>query len=189
MLTTFITVMLCIFLASLYEWLLHRFVMHRPFFGFSYPFERHALIHHKIFKADHTYHLQREKDKYTIPMAWWNGVALASIATLPAIGIGLWLGKWLSIPITAFIVTFAYYGVYERIHWCMHLPKPERRVIERQRIYRWLNGHHLLHHRYQKKNFNVVLPLWDLLLGTLIRRSLRPFCQATGLSKLPCWSR
>ncbi len=54
----------------------------------------------------------------------------------------------------------AYYGAYEYMHWCMHLPK--KREIERSGIYFRLNGHHLLHRRYMHKNFNVVLPLADL---------------------------
>ena len=43
-----------------------------------------------------------------------------------------------------------------------------------------LNGHHLLHHRYMGKNFNVVLPLADLCLGTFILRSKVAFPQAQG---------
>jgi hypothetical protein len=45
-----------------------------------------------------------------------------------------------------------------------------------------LNGHHLLRHRYMGKNFNVVLPLADLLLGTLPLRSPIQFKQARGPS-------
>jgi hypothetical protein len=71
-----------------------------------------------------------------------------------------------------------YYGTYEYIHWCMHLPKA--RVIERSGLFFRLNGHHLLHHRYMHKNFNVVLPLADLCLGTLLRRSKVSFAQTRG---------
>jgi len=45
-----------------------------------------------------------------------------------------------------------------------------------------LNGHHLLHHRYMHKNFNVVFPLADLILGTLMPRSKTKFAQARGPS-------
>jgi sterol desaturase/sphingolipid hydroxylase (fatty acid hydroxylase superfamily) len=71
-----------------------------------------------------------------------------------------------------------YYGAYEYLHWCMHLPR-ERRV-ERSGLFFRLNGHHLLHHRYMGKNFNVVCPLADLCLGTLLLRSPVAFAQATG---------
>jgi hypothetical protein len=71
-----------------------------------------------------------------------------------------------------------YYGAYEYIHWCMHLPKARR--LEQAWVFRRLNGHHLLHHRYMHKNFNVVFPLADFLLGTLMLRSKLRFAQATG---------
>lgn len=41
-------------------------------------------------------------------------------------------------------------------------------------------GYHLLHHRYMKKKFNVVFPLADLCLGTLMIRSKCHFAQPTG---------
>ena len=57
---------LAIIYSSFFEWTLHRFLMHQPVGRLTYPFERHALLHHRIFKADHTYHLIDEKDKWTI---------------------------------------------------------------------------------------------------------------------------
>jgi len=66
------------------------------------------------------------------------------------------------------------------LHWCMHLPRQRR--VERCGIFFRLNGHHLLHHRYMNKNFNVVLPLADLMLGTFLARSTMNFAQARGPS-------
>ena len=163
--------------ASLFEWTLHRFVMHKPVGPFRYPFEAHALIHHQIFKADHTYHLVNPKDKKTIPMAWWNGPVLVACCQVPFIIAAIIWEKW-ALVVGASVSCTLYYAAYEYIHWCMHLPK--RRIVERSGLYFRLNGHHLLHHRYMHKNFNVVLPLADLLLGTLILRSKVHFKQATG---------
>jgi len=161
--------------ASFFEWSLHRFIMHRPLGGFTYPFRAHALVHHQTFKADHTYHLIHEKDKETIPMEWWNGPVLIVLGTAP-FGIAAWLlGSW-AFALGALLAVASYYGAYEYMHWCMHLPK--QRHIERSGIFFRLNGHHLLHHRYMHKNFNVVLPLADLLLGTLLLRSKVRFAQA-----------
>ena len=165
--------------ASFFEWTLHRFVMHRPLGKFSNPYERHALIHHRIFKADHTYHLVHEDDKHTIPMAWWNGPVLIALGALPFLIAACWWRKW-GLACGAGIASAVYYAAYEYMHWCMHLPK--KRVVERSGIFFRLNGHHLLHHRYMKKNFNVVLPLADLLLGTLLVRAKVQFKQATGPS-------
>lgn len=153
--------------------------MHKPLPKFTYPFERHALIHHRIFRADHTYHLIHEEDKHTIPMAWWNGPALIAVGQVPFALASYFLGQW-GILCGALVMCSAYYGAYEYMHWCMHLPR--KRSVERSGIFFRLNGHHLLHHRYMHKNFNVVLPLADLCLGTLLLRSKVHFAQAQGPS-------
>lgn len=168
----------CVF-ASFFEWALHRFIMHRPFGKFRYPFERHALIHHNIFKADHTYHLIHEEDKETIPMAWWNGPALIAVGVIPFVAVSWATGQW-GLSVGALLACIGYYAAYEYMHWCMHLPK--RRNVERSGIFFRLNGHHLLHHRYMHQNFNVVMPLADLCLGTLLLRSKVHFKQAEGPS-------
>jgi hypothetical protein len=166
-----------ILIASLFEWTLHRFVMHRPVGRFDYAFRAHAIVQHQIFKADATYHLKHEEDKHTIPMAWWNGPVLILCCMLPVLVASTILGNWI-VALSALPTFCAYYSFYEYMHWCMHLPKSRR--LERSWLFRRLNGHHLLHHRYMHKNFNVVLPLADLLLGTLMLRSKVHFAQPTG---------
>jgi hypothetical protein len=171
--------MVAVACASFFEWTLHRYIMHRPLLSFTYPYQRHALIHHRIFKADHTYHLINEKDKYTIPMAWWNGPALIAVTSLPFLLASILARQW-GILTGAAAAISSYYGAYEYMHWCMHLPR--KRNVERSGIFFRLNGHHLLHHRYMNKNFNVVLPMADLCLGTLMLRSKAHFKQAQGPS-------
>lgn len=159
-----ISAILCL---SIFEWMLHRFVMHRPVRRFQYPFKRHVLIHHRIFGADETYHLARKKDKGTIiRMAWWNEPVLVIVFLLPSAALSILLGMWSVLTIFA-VVSVVYFCAYEYMHWCMHLPKTKRRLIERWRIFKLLNGHHLIHHRYQQRNFNVVLPVADWLFRTL----------------------
>jgi hypothetical protein len=162
---------------SFFEWTLHRYVMHRPLGKFRYPYEAHALIHHRVFRADETYHLIHKQDAMTIPMAWWNGPVLVALVAMPFLAVAWWLGQW-GFVAGAALASAAYYATYEYIHWCMHLPK--KRTVERSGIYFRLNGHHLLHHRYMAKNFNVVFPLADLILGTLLVRSPLHFKQARG---------
>jgi hypothetical protein len=163
--------------ASFFEWTLHRFFMHQPLGKFEYAFRAHAVVHHQVFRADHTYHLVDDKDKETIPMAWWNGPVLIALCMLPFLGIAWATQQWW-IAFGSFLSFLTYYGAYEYMHWCMHLPKHRR--LEQSWVFRRLNGHHLLHHRYMHKNFNVVLPLADLCLGTLMLRSKVCFAQARG---------
>jgi hypothetical protein len=165
--------------ASFFEWVLHKYVMHRPVGRFRYAFHAHALVHHQRFKADHTYHLLDQKDRETIPMAWWNGPVLVAIGVIPFALASWGLGSW-GFAVGGPLALAAYYGVYEYLHWCMHLPK--RRRVEKPWLFRKLNGHHLLHHRYMHKNFNVVFPLADICLGTFLSRAKTHFAQAIGPS-------
>lgn len=163
-----------VILACFFEWTLHRFFMHRTLLGIDYGLRTHAITHHGTFKYDRSYHLIRETDKETIPMAWWNGPLLIFLLMVPTTLVAWWIGA-LAFAIGGLVAYIGYYGAYEYMHWCMHLPKKRR--IERSWVFYRLNGHHLLHHRYMNKNFNVVLPLADLLLGTLILRSKIKFPQ------------
>lgn len=164
---------------SIFEWMLHRFIMHRPFPGFTYPFTTHALTHHRIFRADKSYHLLKLPDKKTIPMAWWCGPVLVLITTSPSLPISYYFGAWW-ITGLVFVVSVLYFTAYEYMHWCMHLPR--ERFVERSGIFFRLNGHHLLHHRWMTVNFNVVFPLADFLFGTLLLRAKLRFDQAEGPS-------
>ncbi len=165
--------------SSFFEWTLHRFFMHRITLKWRYPFQAHAVVHHGIFRADHTYHLINENDKKTIPMAWWNGPVIVITCQIPFLITAIILEKWALICGSA-IACSLYFATYEYLHWCMHLPKQRR--LEKGWWFQKLNGHHLLHHRYMHKNFNVVLPLADMLLGTLLLRSKIIFAQARGPS-------
>ncbi len=161
---------------SLFEWTLHKYVMHKPLKFFRYPFQAHAMTHHGKFKSDYTYQLQNEADKKTVPMAWWNAPAIWALHIGPVLGVQWLIGK----PIFwgVMVAMIGYYTTYEYIHWCM--PIPRKRNIERSGIFFRLNGHHVLHHRYMGKNLNVVLPLFDLVFGTLMVRSPIKFAQVTG---------
>jgi sterol desaturase/sphingolipid hydroxylase (fatty acid hydroxylase superfamily) len=63
-------------------------------------------------------------------------------------------------------IVLLYYFAYEGFHYLMH--KPSLPWIERRGFFKFIERHHKLHHVYMGKNFNVVLPLADLLLGTLV---------------------
>jgi hypothetical protein len=170
--------------ASFAEWLLHRYVMHRPVGWFTYPYKAHALTHHGMFSG-YEYHLTTQsKDK--VRMAWWNGPVIVALGVIPFFTITIifhlygWRpGAWMIFG-SAVFVSAAYFATYEYLHWCMHVPKG--RWFETTQMFRRLNGHHILHHRFPDKNFNVVLPLADYLLKTLVVRSPVRFAQVRGPS-------
>ena len=164
-----LTIVGLIMWCSICEWTLHRFVMHKHPFVFTYAYNAHTKVHHSMYKSDETYHAQDGDDGKKIPMAKWNGVVISLLAGLPMFVFGY------KIFLLTFIVSMCYYFCYEIIHWYMHLPK--MRFLEKTSWFRKLNGHHLLHHRYMHHNFNVVLPFADMIFGTLLRRSPIKFNQ------------
>jgi hypothetical protein len=150
--------------SSFFEWTLHRFFMHRKTF-IEYPFKAHAQVHHQVFKSDKTYELQNPEDKWLITFAWWNyplllGLQSPIILAFELAGIHIALGAMMG-------MTF-YYFAYEYLHFCMH--KPEGRFFENWAAFKFINRHHTIHHKYMHRNLNVVFPLADLVLGTLILR-------------------
>jgi len=56
-----------------------------------------------------------------------------------------------------------HHWLWNKIHLEMH--KPELSIFSTRPIYKFLARHHWLHHRYRDKNFNVVFPFADYVLG------------------------
>lgn len=150
--------------ASIVEWLFHKYVLHRPVFGFlRFAFVSHALVHHKQFRHDDTYHISKEEYQDNVGFAWWHGIVLVVLGAIPFAAVAIALGKpWLTlVPIPIF---YAYVMAFEYLHTIMHVPA--NRWIERRGFFIYLKEHHRLHHHRYGKNLNVVFPLADLLLGT-----------------------
>ena len=150
------------FYASFFEWVLHRFLMHQPIW--SYPFKSHALIHHGIFRSGTTYFLSQDEDLKKIRFAWWNAPLILGLH-VPLL---LWIQDLLQMNIFFGGMTALglYYFLYEYLHFCMHVPK--ERWIEKTAWFSWLDSHHHMHHKRHYNNLNVVLPLADLVFGTLV---------------------
>jgi hypothetical protein len=172
--------------STFFEWFLHKHIMHKRvkwWKKLQYAFEAHVERHHSIYGSDETYHADDENHEHVenIAMAWWAGPVIVLVTELPICLISLATGQWW-FQLGCIASCSVYFFAYEYMHYCMHLPRePKLRLIERSWIFRKLNGHHLLHHQHMSKhNFNVVLPLADWILGTLLLRSKRPFPQAQG---------
>jgi hypothetical protein len=92
----------------------------------------------------------------TIPMAWWNGPVLVFLCSLPFAAV-----SWCDVATGDFLLGGAvtcelYYAPTSTCTGACTCPR--KRIVERAGIFFRLNGHHILHHRYMHKNFNVVLP-------------------------------
>jgi hypothetical protein len=157
------TAFLCFMVyGSFFEWALHKYLMHQP--RWQYSFRAHALVHHGLFRTGPGYFLLDPSNRRKVRFAWWNA-PLILILHAPAIwylqhllGTGILFGGMTAIG--------AYYFLYEYLHYCMHIPKG--RGLEKTAWFCWLDSHHHMHHKHHFSNLNVVLPLADIVFGTLI---------------------
>jgi len=147
-------------LMSFIEHQVHSKLMHRRSFEkFKRTFEAHAIVHHKkhyskIFSDEPVAPGEDKEIRLTVHKAPIKALPFAALIALFS-----WYGA------AVFVVTVVFHHwAWNKIHLEMH--KPEQRVFSNWRIYRFLARYHWLHHKYTDKNFNVVFPLADYVLGT-----------------------
>ena len=148
--------------SSFFEWALHKYLMHT--LTLPYSFQAHALVHHGLFRADTTYHIQPGVDPKKVTFAWWNAPLLIGLHLPLLLGLG-WVFGW-SVCVGGLLALALDYALYEYIHYCMHVPR--NRWIERTQAFQFVHTHHYIHHRYPYQNLNVVNVLADWVMGTML---------------------
>ena len=137
------------FYANGFEYCLHRFILHGPR-GF---FREQHIVHHATLNSP-------EAARYVnFSRNPWGVVAIFIANGAPFLFLQ-WIFRdgWTAGVFVGFAV---YYVAFEEIHWRMHmggwLPK-------------WLRPaarHHLLHHAQETGRFNVFLPMFDWIIGSV----------------------
>jgi hypothetical protein len=154
---------------SLFEWTYHRYWLHRPWLPPA-MFTAHTLVHHQLCKHEDTFHVTEDEQEEALTFQWWAAPVLVGMNMIPWVGLALldhFSGiPWWPVSMTVGGVVLLYYFAYEGFHYLMH--KPSMPWIERTGAFKFMKHHHQLHHVYMGKNFNVVFPLADFLLGTLV---------------------
>lgn len=158
-----------LFLMSFLEHWIHRILMHKRTFlsdrvaALKKTFEHHAILHHshyhQIFSDDP---MPPGEDRH-IRLSLKEGIvealpfsAVMAIFSVP--GAVIFIG-----------VVCSHHLIWNQIHLEMHQPKG--RIFSDWPIYKSVVRHHYLHHRYPAKNFNVVLPMADYILGMTVKPS------------------
>lgn len=153
--------------ASYFVFWFHRDVLHRRRRWDSYAYRHHTLEHHRFFDFDHIVPDGLD-DLHITLFPWFTGAGLALIAWAQALLLGPLIGHNVAHLITA--IACIYMITYEAVHTIAHLPKTH--ILARVPGLRFLREHHRLHHdpaMMGKYNFNIVIPLFDWISGTLIR--------------------
>jgi hypothetical protein len=172
--TVLVATLVSVVQGSFVEWAFHRYWLHRPWLPKN-CFTQHTLIHHQLCKFDDTFHVTEEEQHEALTFAWWGGPMLIALNAAPWALISWALhASGIALPYLAFVITIAagisvYYVGYESLHYFMH--KPSLPFVERSRVFQFIKKHHRIHHVHMNRNLNVLLPLADLLLGTLVTES------------------
>ncbi|CAN5228998.1 hypothetical protein BH09MYX1_BH09MYX1_12120 [soil metagenome] len=149
------------------EWRAHKHVLHERRRPLELLYDRHTPIHHRIYMTDDM--SIRDRREWRLVLIPPFGILAILAMVLP----GAWLLWHLDLGNAAcfFLATTMLYVVtYEWLHLAYHLP--ESHPIARLGILRKMKHHHAVHHDprlMQKWNFNVTVPLWDFIRGTVWR--------------------
>ena len=156
-------------LVSFIEHQVHRNLMHRRNLlsartaAFKRVFEAHTLVHHShyaaIFSDEPVAQGEDREIRLTIQKAPIRALPFAALIALASS-----LGAAVFVAVMIF-----HHWAWNKIHLEMH--KPEQRVFSTWSVYKFLARHHCLHHRHLDRNFNVVFPFADYVLGTSVRAS------------------
>lgn len=173
--------------ASPLEWFVHRFVYHeaviRPL---AVIFTVHTAHHYAYFPTwryvtggpARRLSIRKRAPEAHLSAARNAGVRVAHFSWYMAIGaVVVWLPMWLSTRDRSFlaglvVATAAVSNLFIVVHDTIHRPGTHR-IVEAQPWFGFLDRHHYIHHVALGTNLNFLLPLADLLFGTL-RRELTP---------------
>ena len=167
--------------ASPLEWFVHRFVYHEP----AVPplraiFTVHTAHHYAFFPtwryvtggpARRLSIRKGSSDAHVSPVRN-AGVRLAHFSWYMAIGaVVVWVPAWLltgDVPFLAGLVVASAVvsNLFIVVHDTIHRPGSHR-MVEAQPWFAFLDRHHYIHHVALGANLNFLLPLADLLFGTL----------------------
>jgi hypothetical protein len=151
------------------EWRAHRGLLHRRVWPLHVLYDRHTPQHHSVYGYDDmAIRSWREARLVLIP-----AVGIASIVGISApfaCAAGWVFGAnvgWIQLACGS-----TYVVLYEWLHLSYHLPLDH--PIGRLHLVAVLREHHRRHHHprlMQRWNFNVTVPLWDFLHGSLVTRA------------------
>jgi hypothetical protein len=162
-----LTIPIVYVLSNAVEWRAHKSLLHRRSVIAPVLYDRHTPQHHMLFiTEDMAVRSAREWFYVLIPP---YGALLIGVANAP-LAAALWFELSPNVAALYLVTAVGYVVGYEWLHLAYHLD-PES-TIGRMAIVRFLRRHHAIHHDprlMQRWNFNVTVPLWDLVRRTYVR--------------------
>ena len=153
-------------LCNIFEWYLHRYVMHRPVNvpGLKAIYDRHTLNHHQFFTDSEMRFLNHRDWRVTV-FPTYALVVFTLISIPPS-----WIAGFLFTPNIGWLfitTTVGMYLVYEFMHFCCHVD--ENVFVANCPFVNTLRRHHTAHHNQSMmmgRNMNLTFPIADWLFGS-----------------------
>ena len=161
-----LTVPIVYFFTNANEWYIHRDMLHRRSLIAPILYDRHTPEHHMIYVTDDM--AMRDNREFRLVLIPSYGLFLIFVGLLPIAGTMWWLG-FRNVALLYAATAMGYAVSYEWLHLSYHLPHDSR--IGRLGIIQRLRRHHAVHHDprlMQRWNFNVTIPFWDWVQGTIV---------------------
>src|SRR5665213_2204414 len=142
--------------SNVFEWWIHRYIMHRPVKGFMGIYKRHTLAHHQFFtNVEPTFDNTRDFRIVFFPP--YALVAFMALSIPPAVLLGLAglpNAGWMLL-----VTNVALYLNYELFHFCCHVK--DDRLVQYIPLINSIRRHHIAHHNtaiMMERNFNLTYP-------------------------------
>ena len=147
------------------EWRAHKSILHKRLPPLGLLYERHELAHHVIY-TDESMEMRNRRELFLILMPAYAIVLVFGMV----VPIAWLLSAHVSANVARLMVATSmfFFLSYEWMHMAYHLPKATR--LGRNRVVGVLRELHRRHHdpRLMKKwNFNVTVPVFDWIHGTV----------------------
>jgi Fatty acid hydroxylase superfamily len=154
-------------LGNVIEWHAHKDLLHQRRWPLQELYYRHTPQHHAIYIAEDMYIRDFRELKFVLLPAY--GVLAMAVVTSPVTA-ALWFAGQRNLAALWLASAIFYLLTYEWFHLAYHLPADG--AVGRWRVTKMLRRHHQRHHSpklMQTWNFNVTIPLWDHVRGTVYR--------------------
>ena len=161
-----LTIPVVFMICNVFEWFLHRYVMHRPlrFPGLRAIYTRHTLMHHQFFTEKE----MRFAGSHDWRVTFFPPYALVTFILMSIPG-ALFMG-WLTTANVGWLIlctTTTMYLLYEFMHFCCHVE--DNAFVRYCPFVNTIRRHHTAHHDQSlmmERNMNLTFPVADWLFGT-----------------------
>lgn len=165
-----ITIPVAVLLANFVEYTFHRWPMHSVFKPLKRMYKTHSGKHHRYF-TNESMNAESDDDIREVFATAFTVISFILFIVLPFSLLNILLFN-VNVGLIFFATCMTYYSMYETIHMITHLPS--NHILLKIPFMKAAKAHHQLHHNTRMMrhwNFNIALPIMDIIFGTYYKSS------------------